>query len=176
MTPRGDVVRLSQNKGPVGHGFRSIMNRTFALVLAALAAAALFAGLVYVVLRVAHVSEPAASTVHGTTAPRLWATASAALALGGVVAGGLALVRPAGRFGGAAGRLGAALAGVIASVGGALVLAFADGGPGSGNGVVGGAAALVLGVIAIVLGVLALARTRSPGRQATVSARAANHP
>jgi Na+-driven multidrug efflux pump len=51
-------------------------------------------------------------------------------------------------------------AGLIAAVNGALNLAFARGGPGSGNGVVGGAAALVLGLIAMVLGVLALVRSR----------------
>src|SRR5690606_29735036 len=47
------------------------MKRTFALILAALAAAVLFAGLVYVVLVVARVSEPAATTVHGLTLRRL---------------------------------------------------------------------------------------------------------
>jgi hypothetical protein len=37
-------------------------------------------------------------------------------------------------------------------------LAIANGGPGTGNGVVGGAAAFVLGLIALVLGGLAVAR------------------
>ena len=41
------------------------MKRTFAIILAALAAAALFGGLVYAVLVAAHVSEPAATTVYG---------------------------------------------------------------------------------------------------------------
>src|SRR5215510_6462503 len=124
------------------------MKRTFALILAALAAAALFVGLVHAVLVAAHVSEPAATTVYGLTSRRLWATMVAVLALVGVIIGGLALARPASRFVTACGRLGGIVtlvAGLIAVVNGGLVLAIANGGPGSGNGVVGGAAALVLG-------------------------------
>ena len=86
------------------------MKRTFALILAALAAAALFGGLVHAVLVAAHVSEPAATTVYGLTPRRLWATTVAVLALVGVVIGGLALARPASRFGTASGRLGAIVA------------------------------------------------------------------
>ena len=145
------------------------MKRTFALILAGLAAAALFAGLVHVVLVAAHVSEPAAATVHGLTPRRLWATVVALVAVVGVVIGGLALAGPAGRFG--TGRLGAVMAlvaGLIAVVNGWLVLAIASGGPGTGNGVVGGAGALVLGLIDMALGGLALARSRrtvlQPGR------------
>jgi Family of unknown function (DUF6223) len=140
------------------------MKRTFVIVLAGLAAAALFAGLVYAVLVAAHVSEPAATTVYGLTPRRLWATTVAVLALVGVVIGGLALARPAGRFGTTAGRLGAIVAlvaGLIAAVNGGLNLALANGGPGSGNGVVGAAAASVLGLIAVVLGGIALGRCRS---------------
>jgi hypothetical protein len=58
--------------------------------------------------------------------------------------------------------------GVIAAVNGALNVAVATGGPGTGNGVVGGAAAFVLGLIAAATGGLALARSRpialEPGR------------
>jgi Family of unknown function (DUF6223) len=150
------------------------MKRTFAIMLAAVAAAALFGGIVYAVLVVAHVSEPAASTVYGLTPRRLWATTVAVLALVGVVIGGLALARPASRFGTASGRLGAIVAlvalvaGLIAVVNGGLNLAIANGGPGTGNGVVGGAAAFVLGLIALGIGGLALARYRhmvlEPGR------------
>jgi|SRR5882672_10916084 len=143
------------------------MTRTFARILAALAAAALFAGLVHAVLVAAHVSEPAGTTVYGLTARRLWATTVSVLALAGVVIGGLALARrPASRFGIASGGRGAIVAllmGLIAVVNGGLVLAVADGGPGTGNGVVGGAAALVLGLIATSLGGLALARSRHSG-------------
>jgi hypothetical protein len=139
------------------------MKRTFGFVLAALAGAAIFAGLVHAVLVAAHVSEPAGTTVYGLTLRRLWATAVTALALLGVVIGGLALARPASRFGIASGGLGAIVAlvaGPLAAVNGALVLAVADGGPGTGNGVVGGAGAVVLGLIAMSLGGLALARSR----------------
>jgi hypothetical protein len=98
------------------------------------------------------------------TTDRLWATASAALALASVVLGGLALARSAGRIGagnGGRGAIVALVAGLIAGVNGGLVLATADGGPGTGNGVVGAGAALVLGLIAMAVGGLALTRSRS---------------
>jgi hypothetical protein len=139
------------------------MKRTFTFVLTVLAAAALFGSLVYGALMVAQVSEPGATTVHGLTSRRLWATSAVVVALAGVVFGWLALTRPGRPFGATAPRLGAILAlvaGLIAVANGALNLAVANGGPGSGNGVVGGAAALVLGLIALSLGGLALARYR----------------
>ena len=145
------------------------MKRTFAFILAALAAAALFGGLVHAVLVAAHVSEPAATTVYGLTPRRLWATTIAVLALAGVVIGGLALVRSGGRIGAGNGRKGATVAlvaGLIAMVNGGLNLAIATGGPGTGNGVVGGAVALVLGLIAMAFGGLALARSRRSPRTA----------
>lgn len=138
------------------------MKRTFVLLLAALAAVAVFAGLVYVVLVATHLSEPAATTVQGATTRRLWATTASGLALISVVIGGLALVRSANRFGTAA-RLGmimALVAGLVAVINGALVLTVASGGLGSGNGVVGGAVALVLGLIGMIIGGLALSRSR----------------
>jgi len=139
------------------------MKRTFALVFAALAAAALLGGLVHAVLVAAHLSEPAASTVYGLTPRRLWATTAVVLALVGVVVGGLALRGSAGRIGTGKGRTGAIVAlvaGLIAVLNGGLNLAIAEGGPGSGNGVVGGALALVVGLIGIGLGGLALVRSR----------------
>jgi len=144
---------------------RKSMKRTLVLVLAALAAAALFAGLVHAVLVAAHLSEPAPTTVYGMTPRRLWATTALVLALGGVVIGGLAL-RRSGRTGTGNGRIAAIVAlvaGLIAAVNGGLNLAMATGGPGTGNGVIGGAAALVLGLIAMALGGLALARARRIG-------------
>jgi hypothetical protein len=148
------------------------MKRIYAFIFAALAAAALFGGLVYAVLVAAHVSEPAATTVYGLTSRRLWATTIAVLALVGVVFGGLALRQSARRIGIRNGRMAAIVAlvtGLIAVVNGGLNLAIANGGPGTGNGVVGGAAALVLGLIAMVFGGLALARAwrepdSDPGR------------
>ena len=139
------------------------MKRSFVIILGTVAAGALFAGLVHAVLVAAQVSEPAATTVYGLTPRRLWATTVAMVALVGVVIGGLALARPANRFGTASGPLGAIVAlvaGLIAVVNGGLNLAVANGGPGTGNGVVGGAAAFVLGLIALAIGGLALARCR----------------
>ncbi len=81
------------------------------------------------------------------------------LSLVGVVVGGLAFYRAARRIGNR-GRRGAIVVGLIAVVNGGLVLAIANGGPGSGNGVVGGAAAFVLGLITLALGGLALTRPR----------------
>jgi Family of unknown function (DUF6223) len=146
------------------------MKRTSALILAALAAAALFAGLVHGVLVAANVSEPAAVTVYGATSRRIWASAAVVVALAAVVIGGLAVYRAARRIGNH-GRRGAILALVLGPAGvvnGGLVLAVASGGPGSGNGVVGGAAALVLGLIGTGLGGLAVSRSGrialGPGR------------
>ena len=139
------------------------MKRTFAVVLACLAAAALFGVLVHAVLVAAHLSEPAATTVYGLTPRRLWATTAVVLALVGVVIGGLALRRSVGRISTGNGTLWAIVglvAGLIGLVNGGLNLAIAKGGPGTGNGVVGGAAALVLGLFGMALGGLALARCR----------------
>lgn len=139
------------------------MKRISIRILIAVAAAALLAGLVYTLLLAADVAEPAATTIHGPTVRRLWATAAAVLALLGATVGALTLRRPAGRFGGVSGRVGSVLGGIIAAVNGALVLAAAEGGPGSGNGVVGGAAAVVLGLVAAALGIVAIARARTAG-------------
>ena len=145
------------------------MKRSVWIVLAVVAAGALFAGLVHAVLVAAHVSEPAATTVYGPTARRLWATTAAGLTVVGVGIGGLALARPGSRFGTASGPLGAILGlavGLIGAINGGLNLALARGGPGTGNGVVGGAAAVVLGLIAVLIGALALARSRRTALEA----------
>jgi hypothetical protein len=57
--------------------------------------------------------------------------------------------------------------GLIGVVNGGLLLAIADGGPGSGNGVIGAAGAFVLGLIALVLSALAMARSRLRPERAT---------
>ena len=139
------------------------MKRTFAVILAAFAAAAIFAGLVHAVLMAAHLSEPAATTVQGLTPRRLWATVAVGLALVGVVIGGLALRQFRSGIDTGNGRVRAivaVVAGLIALVNGGLNLAIAKGGPGTGNGVIGGAAALVLGLIGMSFGGLALFRWR----------------
>ena len=150
------------------------MKRTFALILAAPVAVALFAGLVHAVLVAAHVSEPAATTVYGLTLRRLWATTAFGLALVGMAIGGLALRRSTGRIGAGNGRIWAIVALVarlIAAINGGLNLAIAKGGPGSGNGVVGAAAALVLGLISMVFAGIILARSRGAGAGVTSPSR-----
>ncbi|MEV0705323.1 DUF6223 family protein [Saccharopolyspora sp. NPDC050389] len=131
--------------------------------LLAAAAAALLGVFGLATPAAAHVLTQPAATVYGWTPDRIWATAAALLALVGVVIGGLALARSAGRIGnGTGGReaIVALVVGLIAVVNGGLVVITADGGPGTGNGIVGGYLALVLGLIAIVLGGLARARSR----------------
>ena len=138
------------------------MKRTFGLILGVLAAAVLLGGMVHAVLVAAHLAEPAGATVYGVTSRRLWATATGAVAIGGVISGGLALTRPTGRFRIASGRRGAIVAlisGLLGVIGGALLLAIADDGPGSGNGVVGAAGAVVLGLIAMSCGGAAVFRS-----------------
>ena len=99
---------------------------------------------------------------YALTAGRFWSLVAALLALAGVVVGGLALARPASRIGtgprGASAALAAGLAGVII---GGLVVAGADGGPGSGSGIVGGFLAVVIGLIGTALGGTALGRCRT---------------
>jgi hypothetical protein len=139
------------------------MKRALVYLFAATAAAVLFGLLVHAVLVAAQLSTPAASTVHGTTPRRLWATGADLLALAGVAAGGLALRRSIKRLGPGQGRNGAIAAlaaGLVAAANGGLNLGLATGGPGTGNGVVGAAMAVVLGLLAAVLGGLALVRSR----------------
>jgi hypothetical protein len=105
----------------------------------------------------------AAVPAYTLTTGRLVASVAALVALAGVVVGGLALARSAGRTRIGPRRRGATVALVSGLTGmavGALVVAVADGGPGSGSGIVGGFAALVLGLTATLLGRLALSRSR----------------
>ncbi len=107
---------------------------------------------------------------YALTAGRLWATSAALLGLVGAVVGGLALARSVRRIGngGTKGAVVALGSGLIAMVVGGLNLAVADGGPGTGNGVVGGALALMLGLLAMIFGGLALARSRRTDARAMV--------
>ncbi|MEV0173125.1 DUF6223 family protein [Streptomyces sp. NPDC050803] len=114
-------------------------------------------------------AAPAAAGVSGMTTDRLVATTAALVALAGVAVGWLVLSRFAGRLSHANRKKGAGVslvAGLTGIVVGTLNLALADGGPGTGNGVIGGALAVILGVIATVLGRRALVRSRSTGRAA----------
>jgi len=101
-------------------------------------------------------------TFIGTPA-RIWASAAAVVALVGVVIGWRALARSRRRIGngGRRGAVVALVAGLIGVVNGAVILAVADGGLGTGNGVAGAAMALVFGLVGAVLGRLVLARSRS---------------
>lgn len=89
---------------------------------------------------------------------RLGATAAAATGLIGILLGGRALARSAGRRRSAPGT--GMVLGLIAAVLGGLVIATSDGGLGSGNGLGGAVVAIVAGLIAIVLGFLARVRGR----------------
>ncbi|MEU6719266.1 DUF6223 family protein [Nonomuraea sp. NPDC046802] len=112
----------------------------------------------------AHVlAPPDPVSAYTLTAGRLWSVVAALLGLAGVVVGGLALARSAGRLGTGNGRRGAIVAlaaGLVGAVIGGLVVAAAEGGPGTGYGIVGGYLALVVGLIAMILGGLALVRSR----------------
>ena len=75
------------------------------------------------------------------------------LGLTGVVIGGLALARPAGRFGISSGPRGAIIAlaaGLIGIALGGLVVAISDAGIGTGNGRAGAYVALVMGLTAVI--------------------------
>ncbi|HEU5473891.1 MAG TPA: DUF6223 family protein [Actinophytocola sp.] len=106
---------------------------------------------------------PAVADSYGLTAGRFWSLVAAVLGLAGVVAGGLALTRFTGRTGRRA-AMGAMVAGLVGTVVGGLVVAAADGGPGTGYGIVGGYIAVVIGVVAVGLGGLAMARARRTAR------------
>jgi hypothetical protein len=95
----------------------------------------------------------AAVSAYDLTPGRLWSLIAALLGLVGVVAGVLALTRRRGAIVALAGGLAGALIG-------GWVVAAAQGGPGTGYGIVGGYAALVIGLAAVVLGGLAVARSR----------------
>jgi hypothetical protein len=100
----------------------------------------------------------AASTVdtYTLTSGRLLATGAALVAVAGAIVGAVALARSGHR----ARAIFALAAGLTAMVIGGVVIATADGGPGTGSGVVGGYAALAVGLLATVLGGLALTRSR----------------
>jgi len=110
-------------------------------------------------------SQPAAVPVYTMTPERIAASTAAVIGLIGAVIGGLALVRSARRIGNR-GRGGASVALVLGPIGlvlGGLVVATADGGVGTGNGVAGGGVAMVVALIGMALGGLALARSRRAG-------------
>jgi len=90
------------------------------------------------------------------TTGRLVGAVAALVALAGVVAGALAVARHRRR--GATAALATGVAGMAA---GGIVVAMAEGGPGTGYGIVGGFAALAIGLVAAALGGLGLACARA---------------
>ncbi|OXM72399.1 MULTISPECIES: DUF6223 family protein [Amycolatopsis] len=90
------------------------------------------------------------------TSGRLVGAVAALVAVAGVVLGALAVARHRRR-----GSTAALATGVAGMAGGGLVVALAEGGPGTGYGIVGGFAAVAIGLIAAVLGGLGLARSRA---------------
>ncbi|GAA4055971.1 DUF6223 family protein [Streptomyces shaanxiensis] len=107
-------------------------------------------------------AQPSAAGVTDLSAGRVVAIVAGVLGLVGAAVGVVALARPAGRFS-ASGRLGTVVppaAGLTALALGGLVVATADGGLGTGNGLGGGVVAMVLGLIGVVLGGLARSRSR----------------
>ncbi|MFD5843124.1 DUF6223 family protein [Streptomyces chartreusis] len=97
--------------------------------------------------------------------------ANLALAVGliGVVIGGLALARVAGRISTGNARTGgvaAVAAGLVGTALAVLHLATSSGGPGTGNGMVGAVVAIPLGLIAAALGRRTLTHSRHTERTA----------
>ena len=139
------------------------VKRTFTYILVALAAVALYFGLVHLILMAANVSKSAPSTVYGLTSKRHFALVALGLALVSVIFGWRSFRKSASRISNLTGKRGVIVAivtGLIAVIGGGLNLATANGGPGSGNGVLGSAQALVLGLTGMFFGGLAMARFR----------------
>jgi hypothetical protein len=94
---------------------------------------------------------------------RTGANVAIVVGLIGVVIGGLALARSAGRIGTGNGRAGAIVAIAVGLTGIALAvlhLVTSTGGFGTGNGRAGAIVALVVGLTGVVLGGMALARSR----------------
>lgn len=112
---------------------------------------------------VAQVSDqPPTVTVTTLTRERIVASAAAVVGLIGAILGGLALARSIRRIGNS-GRRGAIVAlilGPISLVTGGLIVATADGGLGTGNGIAGGFVAIALSLIGMALSGLAPARSQ----------------
>jgi hypothetical protein len=104
---------------------------------------------------VPHLLTTASAATYAITPGRLVGSVAALMALAGVVIGLRALARNGRRS-----AFAALFAGVAGMATGGAVVAAAEGGPGTGYGIVGGFAALAIGLVAAVLGGLALARSR----------------
>ena len=98
------------------------------------------------------------------TAGRLWALVAVLLGVAGVVVGGLALARSRRAGAGRRNAVVALVAGLAGTGIGGAVVAAAEGGPGTGYGIVGGFMGLVVGLVAMVLAGLALRRRPASAR------------
>ncbi|WP_039805082.1 DUF6223 family protein [Nocardia araoensis] len=129
--------------------------------LPAAIAAALLGGLAIAAPAAATASTQPLAVATGMTSGRLGPTLTALVGLAAVVLGGRALARSGEhpRDGGR-GAVAALVSGLLSSVVGGLFAATADGGPGTGNGIVGSWVAMALGLAAMVLGGLTVARSR----------------
>ncbi|GAB2632683.1 DUF6223 family protein [Nocardia goodfellowii] len=94
----------------------------------------------------------------GMTSGRLGPTLTALVGLAGIGLGVLALRSTATRT-----SLAALTLGLISTVAGTVFAITADGGPGTGNGIVGAWGAIAFGLVALVLGSLAWKRTGTHG-------------
>ena len=119
---------------------------------ARLAAAALLVGIGLAA------AAPATVTPTTFTPRRTAASLAVVVALIGAVAGGRAMARAGDR-----GAIVSLVLGPVGVLGGGLVVASANGGLGTGNGLGGGVVAMVVGLIAMTLGGLALSRSRRAG-------------
>jgi hypothetical protein len=117
-------------------------------------------------MSVRHLLAEAAADTYSFTGGRIASTLGGLVALAGLIVGGVTLARSPG---GKRGSVVALAAGLVATMIGGTVVALADGGPGSGSGIVGGVVALVIGLIAAVLGWLALARQTRRRRAGVIS-------
>lgn len=139
------------------------VKRIFTYIIIAIAAIAVYAGLVHLILMAANVSKSAPSTVYGLTSKRQFALVALGLGLISVVFGWRISRKSDSRFillNHKNGPIIAIVTGVLALIGGVWNLVTSNGGPGSGNGVLGSAQALVLGLTGVFLGVLAVVRFR----------------
>ncbi|MEU4649216.1 DUF6223 family protein [Nocardia fluminea] len=113
-----------------------------------LTAAAVSTALTLVLAAPATAATTTLADSYGMTTDRLVATSAAFLGLAAVIVGGWAVSRAASP----ARSFVAVGAGAVAAIVGVIGFATADGGPGTGNGIIGAAIAIVLGVAAVALG------------------------
>ena len=144
------------------------VKRTFTYILVTIAVIALYFGLIHLILMVASVSKSAPSTVYGLTSKRQFALVALGLGLLSVIFGWRTFRKSSSHTSirnGKSWPIVAIVTGLMAVIGSVLNLATANGGPGSGNGVIGSAQALVLGLTGMFFGGLAMVRSRRKNNQ-----------